>query len=1310
MTDSDNFTNFVWGHNTWDVAKTYFSNRDALVKHHLDSFNDYINNILPTILLKQGFPLKVEYANRHASFDITNVYISLPLTNGRDSTRQLLPKEARIRGLSYTAGILIDTEFRYTPEGSEGGTGGGGEQVVKERKVPITGHPVMVGSKCCHTFNRSVQERVAMGECEMDRGGYFIVNGNEKVVICQERPLENIVLTFPGLPDKRSLAYAVVRSTPDPRYYPVRVTSLYLDKPGNKDPPGNKLKISIPRIRHNTDIPVVVFFRALGIVTDREILETIFGDLKRADEAELAQVLPSLKEAPEVKTQLEAIEFISKLLSYSPPTDLEPQDREIDRLNFAKDTVNRYTLYHLGMDNRTKATMTGIMVRKLVRAYLDPSQHSDRDHYLNKRVDSVGALLAQITRSNVQKMQVDLKKAMVRFLKDTTAGTLNVRKIIQKCNIESRLKYALATGNWHTSKSHANAASKKGIAQVLQRLSTLGTLSHLRRLNSPLASSGGQHHEPPRRYGLSQLGKVCPNETPEGEQVGIVKNMALLSYITIFSNPLPVIKSLMRLGVQQVDIHNYRRNAQMITVYVNGYIVGVVENGEQATELVDKIRILRRHGVINPYNSVSWNTDKQEINLYTDGGRYCRPLYIVNRETGRLLIEERWNEPTIRDAIKNRDWDTLITGSKEIEENPTLHNGGVIEYLDTNEDSTSLICFTPDKLISSRLVTIRDKIIEPLPFHIKESPYDIDSVQREDTFIFTVPNLPLSERSREQLGGQLKDAIEELLPAWAKSAFRNSVRELKVQRELANLNRGAKTGLVRAEIVLGENADQRVIRNLNRLINRDYCLYTHCDIHPCFIHGVVAQMIPFSDHNQSPRNVYQSAMGKQALGVYATNYAERMDTSNILCNPQRPLVETRTSELLGLDRVPYGQQAVVAVACFTGYNQEDSVIMNRSALERGMFNSSFNRIYYSKLASHKAGLGTREVFGIPPPETVSRKVGGIERYHAINRENGFPRAGTYVEGGDIVISKYNINVGDNQQSYRDSSTVVNHTEDGVVDWVIPNSDDSIPNRNAEGYEFCKARVSQFRIPVIGDKFASRAAQKGTVGMVYPQEDMPFTAQGVVPDIIMNPHALPSRMTVGQMIEALLSKTASLEGEVRDGTPFTEYSEEEAKRELAKYGFDYNGHEIMYNGSTGEMFEVAIFINPTYYQRLKHMVSDKIHARNGGPVQVMTRQPAEGRSRNGGLRVGEMERDAFVAHGMPVFWKEKTMESSDGFKIYVSREVGDMIIANAKNNIVKRGEENIYGEEDIVCLEVPWSEKLFIQELTCMGIRIKFSVD
>jgi DNA-directed RNA polymerase II subunit RPB2 len=596
-----------------------------------------------------------------------------------------------------------------------------------------------------------------------------------------------------------------------------------------------------------------------------------------------------------------------------------------------------------------------------------------------------------------------------------------------------------------------------------------------------------------------------------------------------------------------------------------------------AQELVSQLRNVRRsNGDINPETSIVWDIRHQEVSLYTDAGRVCRPLFIV--EDNRIKLKKEDVDSLHQRLATNFEWDTLISH-------------GYVELVDTLEEETTLIAMYTDDVANAR----KDKNIN----------------------------------------------IE----------------------------------------------------------------YTHCEINPSMIFGICASIIPFPDHNQSPRNTYQSAMGKQAMGVYMTNFSVRMDTlAHVLCYPQRPLVVTHPIKYLRFKELPAGQNAIVAICCYSGFNQEDSVIMNQSSIDRGFFRSVFYRSYSCE--EKKQPFGGCDEFEKPTPDLTRgmRKGGNYDKLDP----DGFIAPGQFVTGEDVIIGRTTpLAEGEETQpgaryTKRDASIMLRASETGVVDKVMLTT-------NAEGYKFAKVRIRSERIPQVGDKFASRHGQKGTIGMAYRQEDMPFTVDGICPDIIVNPHAIPSRMTIGHLVECLLGKVAAHTGEEAMATPFiVDQTVEKISQMLHEVGCQKYGNETMFNGHTGKMLNTQIFLGPTYYQRLKHMVDDKIHSRARGRTQILVRQPVEGRSREGGLRFGEMERDCMISHGAAQFLREALLDRSDKYTTHVCNQCGLLAIANLKQFKYEcRGCNN---QTNISQIDIPYACKLLFQELMAMSIAPRMFTD
>ena len=813
---------------------------------------------------------------------------------------------------------------------------------------------------------------------------------------------------------------------------------------------------------------------------------------------------------------------------------------------------------------KQKAYFLGSMINTLIQCHLGWKCQDDRDSFLNKRIDLTGASLNNLFRNYFNKLVKDMEKQIIKEINNGSwksnqdylniINQTNIFKIIKSTTIENGFKRALSTGDFGIKNTTSN---KVGVAQVLNRLTYLASLSHLRRIATPSDKSGKLI--PPRKLHNTSWGFLCPAETPEGQSVGIVKNLSYMTNLTIpslsmtlYEYVLPFIKLLE--DSNPCDISN------SVKVIINGAWYGITFD---PVKLYKEMKKYKYTGIINIYTSIVFDINKLEIRICNDGGRVCRPLLkVINGNT--LLTND------IISKVKNNEikWENLFTNFN--------NNESILEYIDAEEQSFSLVAISLDEL------------------------------------------------------------------------------KLKTNNK-----------------------------------------YTHCEIHASTIFGVIASCIPFPDHNQSPRNTYQSAMGKQAIGVYATNFNERMDkTAYVLNYPTRPLVDTRLMNIINLNKIPSGCNINVAIMSYTGYNQEDSLLVNQGSIDRGLFQAN---IYHTEKDEDKQKVnGDEEIRCKPDPN----KTKGMKfaNYNKINSDGLVPE-NTLIENRDIIIAKV-LPIKENKNDhtkvikFEDQSKIYKTNEEVYVD-------KNFINKNGDGYTFAKVRLRALRRPVIGDKFSSRHGQKGTVGNIIPEKDMPFNSDGVRPDIIINPHAIPSRMTIGQLKETLLGKVLVELGLFGDGTSFGNLDINFISNKLLELGYEAHGNEILYNGHTGEQLEANIFMGPVFYQRLKHMVTDKQHSRSIGPMVNLTRQPAEGRSRDGGLRFGEMERDGMISHGASKFTRGRMYDCSDKYKVHVCKNCG--LIASYNNHHHIHMCRTCQNRVEFAQVEIPYSCKLLFQELITMNV-------
>ncbi len=1134
---------------TWLLIDSYFQNDRRLVQHQYDSFDHYLLNDISTIVegsgpitVKTSYDDNTQIFNFQYQFAFKNVSITKPTIRENDGKIvHMYPSDARLRSLTYWSDIYADIDHSII----KGGTNV--EKLPMLEKILIGKTPIMLKSQSCILSQVSNKSASELDECEFDQGGYFIIKGSEKVIVCQERLVNNTMFMF-----KKADPTVECKTIVDNKMYHT-VEVKYLQ--------GHELvKIKIAGT-FKKEMPIFILFRALGVVSDKEIIDYVLQGYDPTDEEdeELAELLKgSLEEANFIKTQQEAFDFLHGYMSSY------LHNNAVSVLNVLETNF----LFHLGTNLKKKALYLGMMVKKVLLLHLEREQYDDRDSFFNKRIHTTGMLMSQLFAKNFEKMVKDLQIGIEKDIKVNhfTNVDLTIQKNLKWTTIADGMKYGLSTGNWGL-KSQNFAIVQKGIAQVLERKSFANTLSHLRKVNSTVARKGNKQKDSHILHNTSH-GYVCPVESPEGENVGLLKQLSLMTIITLDSNDAIIKENIVKYSHKMIEDLIPSDLKDSTIVFINGNFYCITNEPHL---MVKGMKELRRKCIINPHTSICWEIERQTISIYTDGGRMVRPLFVV--ENGKILLTY---EHILRFKEGTYHWDNLI-------------KDGIIEYIDVKELDTCMLA----------------------------------------------TNIEMLEKKNEKY----------------------------------------------------------------------YYNYTHCEIQESMLMGPLASVIPFINCNQGPRNIYSTAHIKQAIGIYATNFRKRFDTmAHVLHYPQKPLVTTRASKYTHIYDLPAGINAVVAVMCYGGYNQEDSLIFSQGAIDRGLFRSDYYKTYKANQTKNQSTLED-EKFGIPVKfnqngtlRTTDIKSGSYEHLD----ERGFAKIGSAVKGGDVLIGKITPLKSKLQKSakYKDTSVTLGKNDSGIVDNVFVDED-------FDGYEYCKVRVRIERSPIIGDKFASRVAQKGTMGISYRQEDMPFTKEGISPDLIINPHAFPSRMTIGQLDECITGKVAALEGAETDATAFEKIDSKKIGDLLEKHGYHRSGNEILYNGKTGEQMTVAIFIGPTYYQRLKHMVLDKIHSRTQGPVQHLTKQPSDGRSRDGGLRQGEMERDVLLAHGSAQFLKERTFDCSDKYFVFVCTQCGLIASANVEKNKFKC----LYckGWKEFKKVNIPYASKLFIQEMMSLAIALRIKV-
>ncbi len=1188
-----------------ELVDIYFKER-SIVNHQIASFDDF----LPTLWNKNSRMQRIvdnvkvsPDENRRGMFkldpektDGKEVWVRIGRRRGPDgkvlpeekgtifvgrpsikeangAKHPITPMEARLRNLSYMA--PMELEVTLTIDGIE----------QEPDRVYIGDLPIMVKSTLCNLNRRQLEMEKGLNdetyrqflidakEDPLDPGGYFIIGGTERALITLEDLAPNRVLV------ERDERYGT----------PMEVAKVFSQREGyraltlmekKKD---GMLEVEVPTA---SSIPLIILMKALGMDNDEDIYNTIVSEPEMANivYANIEDAQNSEKYPPNgIFTTEDALNYLEKKLATGQAKDY--------RVKKVESVIDRSLLPHLGdtADARLKkAVFLGRIARTVLELALDKRPEDDKDHYANKRLKLAGDLMEDIFRVSFTNLVKDMKYQLERGWKKKG---MKISSAVRPDLLTNRLMHALSTGNW--------VGGRSGVSQLLDRTSNLSALSHLRRVTSPLTRS--QPHFEARDLHPTQWGRLCPNETPEGQNCGLVKNLALMVNVSEGVDEDEVLWILKELGLQSVD-----EKASGVRVYVNGDLVGLHEKPE---DLVTEIRQRRRAGLLSNEVNIRYDPNMGEIIINCDGGRLRRPLLVVRN--GKTVITYQH----ILDAREGKlRWSSLL-------------NDGMVEWLDAEEEENAFVAV-----------------------------YAYDTPKN-----CPVCGEPISKNDVDWVNMGSDDDEVSL-------KCHRCGKEFSVEKKLT------------AE-------------------------HTHLEIDPLNIIGVAASLVPYPEHNSSPRVTMGAGMGKQSLGVATSNYRIRTDTrGHLLHYPQLPFARTLAMDYMHFNERPGGQNFVVAVLSYHGYNMEDALVMNKASIDRGLGRSSFIRTYKAEERRYPGGQVDR--LEIPGPETAGARA---DEAYADLGEDGLVSPECPVHGGKVIIGKtspprFLEEETDflTPQKRRETSITVRHGEKGWVDSVMLSESDN-------GSKLVKVRVRDLRIPELGDKFASRHGQKGVIGILVPQEDMPFTARGMVPDLVVNPHGIPSRMTVAHILELIGGKVGAMEGRFIDGTAFSGEREAAIRDALIKNGFKSTGREIMYDGKTGRMIQTEVFMGMIYYQKLHHMVSGKLHMRSRGPVQILTRQPTEGRSRQGGLRFGEMERDTLIGHGAAMVIKDRLLDESDGTVQYIcgNPKCGHVAIVDRRGAMrcpVCGNTTNIYP------VQTSYAFKLLIDELLSLGVAMRLQLE
>ena len=1199
----------------WSVIDTYFKdNPNALVQHHLNSFNDFFENGLvniikeknPIRIMKQQIPDTEEFRLR-ADLYIggkkgDKIYYGKPVIYDDERAHFMYPNDARLRNMTYGVTIHYEIDIDYFVTDENGNVTE--TQTTLPNKILLGRFPIMLMSNLCILSGMEPRVRFNMGECRNDRGGYFIIDGKEKLIVPQEKFADNMLYVRAKGNDLYSHS-AEIRSVSEDASKPVRTVGVRIVAPTSKYT-NNQIVVTVPNVRK--PVPLFILMRALGVEADLDIIRYCLLDLdKYASYIDL--FIPSIHDASKLFSQDVCLKYIATLTKGK-------------TIPHVLDILMNYFLPHIGELNfQEKAYFVGYMVRELLMVFTGDKKPTDRDSFRFKRIELPGGLLYELFKEyyNLQQKHIFqmIDKEFFYHQGTYTANWYsliegNYKEYLAERIVETGFKKAFK-GNWG-SQEHTK---RPGIVQDVKRLSFNDFISHLRKINLPLDSSAKV--VAPRVLHSSQWGIIDPLDTPDGGNIGLHKHMAIAAQISSGCSSNAITTWLPRnINLQRLEECSTEYLASTTKVFVNGKWVGNTPEPKKAEE---KMRNYRRLGLIPPQTSVHWHIETDSIYIYTDAGRMFRPIFYVDEKTG--LPSYKRDGVFEKIATGKVSWEELITGFGK-KNDKTFRLNGCKVYNDVSE------------------------------------LYGVDDVAKLSTVMAPIEYIDTAEE---------ETALIAMTP-----------------KELEKKN--------------GTSG------------------YTHLEIHPSLILGVMGNQIVFPENNQLPRDLFSCGQSKQAISLYHSNFQTRIDKMGVVLNyGQIPLVKSRYMEYINREQHPYGENLIVAIMCYGGYNVEDSILFNGGSVARGMFRTTYYNMYESYEESSKIGNSVVDSrFANVLDENVVRLKPGYD-YSDLDTY-GLIKENTPLDDKKVVIGKVMTDVSNPDVSI-DSSVFPKKGQKGFVD-------KSFITEGEEGQRLAKVRIREERIPAIGDKFCSRCGQKGTCGLIIEEKDMPFNQDGIRPDIIINPHALPSRMTIGQLIETVMGKACVEYGGFGDCTAFSNKGSKEQLfgKMLSEIGFHSAGNEILYNGMTGEQLEMSIFVGPTYYMRLKHMVKDKINYRAKGPRTVLTRQTVQGRANDGGLRIGEMERDALISHGLSGFLEESMMVRGDEYYMAVCNTTGTIAIYNESKNIflspladgpiaftgtIEQGmnvdDVSRFGRSFSI-VRVPYAFKLMIQELQAMNVQVR----
>jgi len=1135
----------------------YFQETDfPLTRHHIDSYEkamfDEIPSIIhsnnPIVFLKEPLPKskdddKTYFAYRVEIFiggDVPHpsqlaLTLSPPVvtTDDGNTVRRMFPNEARLRGLTYAVQVSADILIRVTFTRP---TAGGYATEIKEapliRGFPLFRMPILLRSRLCATGVADPARLIEMGECRNDYGGYFIIDGSEKVLITRGEQAFNSLYVEKKPEGDNVSAYASVVSL-HPETKQTRRVALYLQRDG-------EIRVAVPMIRGA--FPLFILFRALGLETDEEIVRMIFPE---ENDPLAAQLIPSIQDAYPIHNKYTAIQFIKTLTKGFTEAHV-------------LDILQNLMLPHVPDEPFARAFYLAEMARQAILANNGLRSKTDRDDMRAQRFFSSGVLVRELFNACWKEWRAAVVltidrtyRANEQLYKDAAVFDLfaegNLLTMFQPQTLNSALMRGFH-GRWGTNERN----ERSGVLQALARISYLDTTSHQRRVVSDFDT--GMKITGPRKLHTSQIGYFCTSETPQGAHIGATKNMSMMTQFS-FGAPVTPVLTWMRSkgGLIAVADTTPALRAAAATVQINGGTVGFTM---EPLGLVRILRLFKWNALISPTASVSFNTLDRTVRILLDEGRPLRPLWHLGGRGADFLKELA--------SLQSMSWRDLIFGTHPATRNASLRS---VDFLDPLADQPT--------------ASVEDYVaaLAPTAGFIEYC----DPTEMNEAFI-----------------------------SW-----------------------------------WGSEGD----------LTTDH---THAEIHPSTLTGLMASMIPYSNHNQAPRNQLSNSQSKQGIGYMATNLQSRYDgNAHQLCYGEAPMCRTFMYEMVGRGEMPYGFNCIIAATSETGYNQDDGLIINLDSVARGMFKSINLRSYDCQ---EDVDSRTKAHSHIANPASVpswTALAPGLD-YSKLD-ERGIIREGEMVDETTVLVGRYLVLPDVNE--IKDYSVTPEHWTAGRVESVVV-------LHQGDGHLLVKVRIIQMRTPQLGDKFSSRHGQKGTIGMFVSAADMPRTAEGLVPDVMVNPGGLISRMTVAQLVEMIAGRLGAEVAAKINATTFCSGPDYVTRigDALEAAGLSRAGDAIMYSGVSGKQLACDIFVCPLYFMRLKHLTEDKVNARGAGRREIKTHQPTGGRANEGGLRIGEMERDSLCAHGVAGFLQESMMKRGDATKFWICNGCGRIPIYNESEGL------------------------------------------